>query len=334
MNIKQGSDKSPLFYQACSDLKEPSLYINRELSWIQFNRLVLEEAKDPSHPLLERIRFLSIYSTNLDEFFMIRVSGLHRQLDEGVLMAPPDGYSPLDQLNAIYHDLQPLLEESAQIWNESLLPALHKEGIIIHTYESLDEEHRQYLRNYFIKELFPVLTPLAFDKSHPFPFISNLTLNLAVILHERQSNEDLFARIKVHDTLFPRLIPLRQENGSEKNIKEIELVFLEDVISANLDLLFPGMNICAAYPFRITRDADIEIEEDEADDLLTAVQDSVGRRWVGKPVRIEVSSWMDKSVCNMMADKLAGYPHMFLSYHRADRYGRPAISLRPGPSGS
>jgi len=307
-------DKKEKFHLEKTDfhsLKEPSLYINRELSWISVNRLVLQEAKDTSHPLLERIRFLSIYATNLDEFFMIRVSGLHRQLDEGVLIAPPDGYSPLDQLNAIFQALNPLLEESAEVWNNSLLPALHEAGIIIYSYESLSEEQKRYLRDYFIKELFPVLTPLAFDKSHPFPFISNLTLNLAVILHEKQSNEDLFARIKVRDKLFQRLIPVKPIHNNVKKSRYIELVFLEDVISANLDLLFPGMNIRAAYPFRVTRDADIEIEEDEADDLLSAVENSVGKRWIGKPVRIEVSSWMDKSVCNMMADKLADYPHMF-----------------------
>ncbi|HPP76723.1 polyphosphate kinase 1 [Methanospirillum sp.] len=292
-------------------LNNPNLYFNRELSWIQFNRHVLDEAKDHSHPLLERVKFLSIFANNLDEFFMIRVSGLHQQLLEGVVKASPDGLSPGEQLDAIYHTLVPLLEEAVRTWNDDIIPALKEEGIIIHTYETLSEEQKYYIRNYFIKEIFPVLTPLAFDKSHPFPFISNLALNLAVILRDRGHPEELFARIKVPNKLFPRLIPVQPTGEGSNGRGRYEFIFLEEVIAENLDLLFPGMDVRAAYPFRVTRDADIEIEEDEADDLLVAVQESIGRRWVGKPVRIEVSSWMDQSVCSMMAEKMAGFPHMF-----------------------
>lgn len=298
-------------YSKTIHLTDPALYINRELSWIQFNRHVLEEAKDLTHPLLERVKFLAIFANNLDEFFMIRVSGLHQQLSEGVLKAPPDGLTPGEQLDAIFRSLVPLLEESSTVWNEEIVPALREEGIIIHSYDALEEGQRKYLRNYFIKEVFPVLTPLAFDKSHPFPFISNLALNLAVILRERGQKEELFARIKIPNKLFPRLISIHSEETEQGRSKRTEMVFLEDMIAENLDLLFPGMDVRAAYPFRVTRDADIEIEEDEADDLLTAVEESIGKRWVGKPVRIEVSSWMDQSVCSMMAEKLAGYPHMF-----------------------
>ena len=292
-------------------LKDPSLYINRELSWIQFNRHVLEEAKDHTHPLLERVKFLSIFANNLDEFFMIRVSGLHQQLREGVIKAPPDGLTPGEQLDAIYKALVPLLEESVSVWNEDIVPALKNEGILIHSYETLNEGQKRYLRNYFIKEIFPVLTPLAFDKSHPFPFISNLALNLAVILRERGQKEELFARIKIPNKLFPRLILVKTDDEEHEERGKSEFIFLEEIIAENLDLLFPGMDVRAAYPFRVTRDADIEIEEDEADDLLTAVEESIGRRWVGKPVRIEVSSWMDQSVCSMMAEKMTDYPHMF-----------------------
>jgi len=293
------------------NLNNPNLYFNRELSWIQFNRHVLDEAKDHTHPLLERVKFLSIFANNLDEFFMIRVSGLHQQLLEGVVKASPDGLSPGEQLDAIYHTLVPLLEEAVRIWNDDIIPALKEEGIIIHTYETLSEEQKYNIRNYFIKEIFPVLTPLAFDKSHPFPFISNLALNLAVILRDRGHQEELFARIKVPNKLFPRLIPVQPEGEGLNGRVRYEFIFLEEVIAENLDLLFPGMDVRAAYPFRVTRDADIEIEEDEADDLLVAVQESIGRRWVGKPVRIEVSSWMDQSGCSMMAEKMAGFPHMF-----------------------
>ncbi|PWR75255.1 polyphosphate kinase 1 [Methanospirillum stamsii] len=290
--------------------RDSSLYINREISWIQFNNHVLNEAKDTSHPLLERVKFLAIFANNLDEFFMIRVSGLHQQLREGVLKAPPDGLTPGQQLDAIYQSILPLLQESVSIWNDDIIPELKRAGIIIHSYDTLHENQKRYLRNYFIKEIFPVLTPLAFDKSHPFPFISNLALNLAVILRERGETEDLFARIKIPNRLFPRLIPVHSEENNE-DTEISEFIFLEEVISENLDILFPGMDVRASYPFRVTRDADVEIEEDEADDLLTAVQESIGRRWIGKPVRIEVSSWMDQSVCAMMAEKIAGYPHMF-----------------------
>ncbi|WP_300039949.1 polyphosphate kinase 1 [Methanospirillum sp.] len=293
------------------ELKDPSYYINRELSWIQFNRHVLDEAKDPTHPLLERVKFLAIFSNNLDEFFMIRVSGLHRQLDEGVLKAPPDGFTPARLLDKIYEDLFPLLEEQSTIWHDEIIPALKENGIVIHTYETLDERQKRALREYFIKEIFPVLTPLAFDKSHPFPFISNLALNLAILVRERGREEDLFARIKIPNKLFPRLLKIPDADDGTKIPIGVELVFLEDVISANLDLLFPGLEVRASYPFRVTRDADIEIEEDEADDLMTAVEESVGRRWVGVPVRVEVSSWMDQVVCGMMGEKLVKYPHMF-----------------------
>lgn len=292
-------------------LMDPSLYINRELSWIQFNRHVLNEAKDPSHPLLERVKFLAIFSNNLDEFFMIRVSGLHRQLDEGVLKAPPDGFTPARLLDHIFDALTPLLEEQVAIWHDEIIPALRERGITIHTYETLDERQKRGLREYFIKDIFPVLTPLAFDKSHPFPFISNLALNLAIIVRERGGEEDLFARIKIPNKLFPRLLTVPDMETGNRKPRKIDLIFLEDVISANLDLLFPGMEVRASYPFRVTRDADIEIEEDEADDLMTAVEESVGRRWVGVPVRIEVSSWMDQVVCGMMGEKLVKYPHMF-----------------------
>jgi polyphosphate kinase len=289
---------------------DPSLYINRELSWIQFNRHVLDEAKDPTHPLLERIKFLAIFANNLDEFFMVRVSGLHRQLDEGVLKAPPDGLTPARLLDCIYESLSPLLEEQVAVWDNEIIPALRDQGITIHTYETLHEGQKRYLRKYFIKEIFPVLTPLAFDKSHPFPFISNLALNLAIIVRERGHEEDLFARIKIPNNLFPRLLQVFDDNAGSQG-EHIDLVFLEEVISANVDLLFPGLEVRTAYPFRVTRDADVEIEEDEADDLLTAVEESVGRRWIGIPVRIEVSTSMDDAVCRMMGEKLVKYPHMF-----------------------
>jgi len=297
--------------RACSLLSDPALYINRELSWIRFNQHVLEEAQDPTHPLLERIKFLAIFSNNLDEFFMIRVSGLHHQLAEGVLKLPPDGLTTMEQLERIHKDLIPLLNEQTRIWFEDIIPDLRKAGIIIHTRTSLTEKKRKNLRNYFFREIFPVLTPLAFDKSHPFPFISNLALNLAVILRRPGSHDELFARIKIPNKQFPRLIELNPDVADPISPSTQEFIFLEDLIADNLDLLFPGMEIVAAYPFRVTRDADIEIEEDEADDLLSAVEQSISKRWIGTPVRIEIAEDMMPAIVDMMGAKLAKYPHMF-----------------------
>lgn len=294
----------------CSVLSDPSLYINRELSWIRFNQHVLDEAKDPSHPLLERIKFLAIFANNLDEFFMVRVSGLHHQLAEGVLKLPPDGLTTMEQLERINKDLIPLLDEQTHVWNDTILPELAENGIIIYSRSNLDEKRRKTLRKFFYREIFPVLTPLAFDKSHPFPFISNLALNLAVILRRPGSPDDLFARIKIPNTLFPRLIEIPETNTLE-NRKNAEFIFLEELIADNLDLLFPGMEIISANPFRVTRDADIEIEEDEADDLLSAVEQSISKRWIGTPTRIEIASDMLPAISEMMGTKLAKYPHMF-----------------------
>jgi len=297
--------------ESYSLLSDPSLYINRELSWIRFNQHVLDEAKDKSHPLLERIKFLAIFSNNLDEFFMVRVSGLHHQLAEGVLKLPPDGLTPIEQLERINRDLTPLLLEQTCIWEQDIMPELAENGIIIHSAGTLNKGQRKALRDYFYREIFPILTPLAFDKSHPFPFISNLALNLAVILRRPGNSEEFFARIKVPKTPYPRLLSLSDIIGEKYLEEKTELIFFEDLIADNLDLLFPGMEIISSYPFRVTRDADIEIEEDEADDLLSAVEQSISKRWIGTPVRIETGTEMNRGIRDMMTAKLAKYPHMF-----------------------
>ena len=293
-------------------LDDPSLFINRELSWIEFNRHVLEEAKDKKHPLLERVKFLAIFSNNLDEFFMIRISGLYRQSAEGVMNVPADGLSPSQQLDTIYERLTPLIQEMADIWYEEILPDLEKAGIYIHSYERLSVTAQKNLRDFFKREIFPALTPLASDKSHPFPQISNLSINLAILVKEKGGTGEFFNRLKVSPGLFPRLLPIPSYADDEgmTNIGEVHFVFFEDVIAGNLDLLFPGMEVVAAYPFRITRDADIEIEEDEADDLLTAIEESIGRRRMGTPVRLEICEWMDPAVCDIIRSKLSGPSHM------------------------
>lgn len=286
-----------------SDFSNPSLYINRELSWLAFNRHVLSEAKDPSHPLLERVKFHSIFANNLDEFFMIRVAGLQRQLSKGVLEAPPDGMTPARQLDAIHAELKSMLAEQAQCWREDLIPRLAASGIHLHNYSTLKPEQQEMVRQHFIDEIFPVLTPLAFDVSHPFPFISNLSLNLAIIIKDQ--NREYFARVKVPTRLFSRLLRIPGTDViSKKNDADVHFVLLEEVISANLDLLFPGIEVVAAYPFRITRDADLEIEEDEASDLLTAVEEVMEQRRTGRPVRIEVHRSMPDGICHMLENKL------------------------------
>src|SRR5215472_217564 len=186
------------------DLDDPSLYINRELSWLQFNWRVLEEALDERHPLLERVKFLAICASNLDEFFMIRVSGLRRQVTGGVLEVPPDGMTPSEQLAAIHHTLSLHLAQQAQCWHEDLLPKLQQTGIRLCRYNDLQPEQRAVLRRYFEREVLPLLTPLAFDPTHPFPHMSNLSFNLAVVVDDPQRGER-FARVKVEDVL-PRLV--------------------------------------------------------------------------------------------------------------------------------
>jgi polyphosphate kinase len=292
-------------------LDRPSLFFNRELSWLEFNRRVLSEAADQVHPLLERVKFVSIFSNNLDEFFMIRVAGLQRQLERGVREPPPDGMSPAEQLAEIHRILEPMLEQQSHLWDKELIPALHVAGIHIFTYGDLPPEDKALLREYFQHEVYPVLTPLAFDPSHPFPFISNLSLNLAIILKYSRSGKENFARVKVPTNLFPRLIRIPEKARLHDPKDEIRLVFLEELIAENLDLLFPGCLVEGAFPFRITRDADLEIEEDEASDLLTTVEESIGMRRVGSPVRVEITEGMPSSASGIIGRNLGIASGMF-----------------------
>ncbi len=295
-------------------LDDHSLYINRELSWLQFNHRVLEEALDESHPLLERVKFISIVANNLDEFFMIRVSGLRRQLAAGALKAPPDGMTPAEQLATIRRDLLPDLAAQYKCWHNDLIPKLKKEGIKILRYEDLKRKQCKLMRNYFKREIFPALTPLAFDPRHPFPHISNLSINLAVIINDPLHGQR-FARLKVPST-FPRLLRIPSEETADEYqglglVQTISnnFVWLEEVISANLDILFPGVDIVAAYPFRITRDADPEIKEDEASDLLVAIEESVRQRHFGSAVRLEIDKAMSEQVRNILITNLGIAPY-------------------------
>lgn len=289
-------------------IDSPSLYINRELSWIRFNRHVLDEARDETQPLLERVKFLAIFANNLDEFFMVRVSGLQRQLAKGVLKSPPDGMTPGQQLEAIRQMLLPELDAQYDTWHKEILPALGANGIFIHMYADLSPAQKDSMRSFFLEEIFPVLTPLAFDSAHPFPFISNLSLNLAIIVRDL-NKKDFFARVKVPTNLFSRLVRVAPHENSG-DTSEVHFVYLEEIIAANLDMLFPGLEVIASFPFRITRDADLEIEVDEASDLLTTVEEIMEQRARGKPVRIEVDCSMHDGICTMLEKKLGIAPPM------------------------
>jgi polyphosphate kinase len=285
-------------------VNDTSFFINREVSWIRFNRHVLDEAYDTTHPLLEQVKFLAIFANNLDEYFMIRVSGLQRQVAKGVLKSPPDGMTPTQQLDAIRQMLIPELESQSNLWNNELLPQLDKAGIHIHHYADLSDEQTKVMRTFFVDEIFPVLTPLAFDSAHPFPFISNLSLNLAIIIRD-PAKKEYFARVKVPTNLFSRLIRIPEPTWKVRSDDtDVHFVFLEEIITAHLDLLFPGLDVIAAFPFRITRDADLDIEVDEASDLLTTVEEVMEQRAKGKPVRIELDCSMHENICHMLEKKL------------------------------
>lgn len=291
---------------------DPSCFINRELSWVAFNERVLHQALDRSWPLLERVKFLSIFYNNLDEFFMIRVSGLLRQLREGFVDLPPDRMTPTEQLIALRERIALSLERAQRCFQQDLLPELQREGITLVTPDSMSDKHRGYLRRFFELEAFPILTPLAFDAGHPFPHISNLSLNLAIILKDQKKGER-FARLKVPDT-FPRLIPVPADR--DKILRKMGIpgdgrcfMWFEDLIRMNLDSLFPGYRVEDSYLFRITRDADIEIEEDEADDLLESIQEEVDRREFGSVVRLEVEDRTPKRIRNILAENLEISPH-------------------------
>ncbi|MEI6521608.1 MAG: polyphosphate kinase 1, partial [bacterium] len=280
-------------------MTEKSKYINRELSWLKFNERVLDEAIDTHHPLLERVKFLSIFSSNLDEFFMIRVSGLKRLFVSGSSELSIDGKSTSSILLDIRKNVSRYLLKQSKCWSEELLPLLEKKGIIIRHYNELSLEEQNHLRKHFENEIFPVLTPLAFDPGHPFPFISNLSLNLAVVIDNGEDGEQ-FARVKVPD-LYSRLVPVQLKSNPNELIV---FTWLEELIISNLDMLFPGMEIKAAYPFRVTRDSDLTIDEDDADDLMEKIEESVEMREFGTSVRIEVEKTMPKRYRDLLCKNL------------------------------
>ena len=272
------------------NLKTTEDYLNRELSWLAFNYRVLHEGIDDRTPLLERLKFLAIFSSNLDEYFMVRVAALKQQVNAEVTKLTLDGRTPSEQLEAINENLRPLVKQQTDLFENVLKQELEVEGIYLTNYVDLTQEQRAYLHTYFEEHIFPVLTPLAVDPSHPFPYISNLSLNLAVVLRDPDTDQELFARVKVPQVL-PRFVSLPQELCHSLNGKSWVWtgVPLEQVIAHNLDALFTGMVIQECHPFRVTRNADLAVEEDEADDLLLAIEQEVRKRWLGKSaVRLEI----------------------------------------------
>ena len=271
-----------------------SLFLNRELSWLEFNRRVLHEAEDPRNPLLERLKFVAIFDNNLDEFFMKRVGGLKQQLASQILELPPDGLTPRQQIATIDAVVRPLLTQHRRVFNGEILPALCQHGLEILRWDELRASERRHFTEFFERQLFPALTPLALDPAHPFPFISNMSLSLAVSVKTPGEGGYRFARVKVPHIL-PRWLQVPQT---------LRHVPLEEVIAHNLDQLFPGLEIVETQPFRVTRNADVQRNEEEADDLLEAIQEELRERRFAFPVRLEVAAGMSAWMRSLLVEEL------------------------------
>jgi len=282
-----------------ASLDDPGLFINRELSWLQFDRRVLEEAMDPDQPLLERVKFLAICASNLDEFFMSRVPGLRRQAEEGALESAPDAMHPQEVMVKIKEEVDRLIEDHACAWEE-IRGELAEQGIGIVRMSDLSGAERADLKAYFESEMLPVLTPLAFDAAHPFPFISGGSINLAVLIEDRSGRERL-ARVKVSGGLFPRFVSVGRRGLPVSNGR---FVLLEDLMADNLDMLFHGVRVISAHPFRVTRDAEIDLELEDSSDLLTAVEKGLEYRRTGDPSRLQVGADMPDRIAANLAHNL------------------------------
>ncbi|MCS6807830.1 MAG: polyphosphate kinase 1 [Bacteroidota bacterium] len=274
------------------DLHNPAYYINRELSWIAFNQRVLEEAEDPTNPLLERLKFLAIFSSNLDEFFMIRVAGLKEQLDAGVVNLAADEMSVAEQLRHIREQLLPLIAKQSQLLQE-LLPQLADAGVVIHPYDKLPARDRSQLEAYFYQTVFPLLTPLAIDSGHPFPQVLNRSLNILFTIQSPDDSTERRAAVLQLPQVLSRFVPIQRKQGHH-------FVLMEEVIQAHSEALFPGLHVVESYCFRVSRDADIEIAEDEAGDLLTEMEEQVRKRHWGAAVRLELDERTPESLRELL----------------------------------
>jgi len=281
-------------------------FLDRELSWLHFNQRVLELAEDPSLPLLERARFLAIFTSNLDEFFMVRVAGLKRRIAAGLAVRAASGLMPREVLEQIWRTSRELSERQARLFADELVPALAAESIELVRWDELDRDEQKTCKKLFKERIFPVLTPLAVDPAHPFPYISGLSLNLAVVIREPGSDgkasdgKQHFARVKV-PPIFDRFVPLGE---SAEHPGTARFVPLEDVIGAHLKRLFPGMEVLESHTFRVTRNEDLEVEEDDAENLLAALEKELLRRRFGPPVRLEVEESISPSVLELLKEEL------------------------------
>ncbi|MEO8816567.1 MAG: RNA degradosome polyphosphate kinase, partial [Mycobacterium sp.] len=284
-------------------------YLNRELSWLDFNARVLALAADTSAPLLERAKFLAIFASNLDEFYMVRVAGLKRRDEMGLSVRSADGLTPREQLRRIGEQTQQIATSHARVFLDSVRPALAEEGIHIVTWSDLSEAERRQLSAYFQEQVFPVLTPLAVDPAHPFPFVSGLSLNLAVTVKRPEDGGNHFARVKVPDNV-DRFVELgaRVNGGEDDDASQVRFLPMEELIAAFLPALFPGMEIVEHHAFRITRNADFEVEEDRDEDLLKALERELARRRFGSPVRLEVADDMTENMLELLLRELDVHP--------------------------
>ncbi len=277
-------------------------FADRELSWLAFNERVLELAEDPAVPLLERTRFLAIFASNLDEFFMVRVAGLKRRIATGLAVTAASGLEPREVLDAVSEQAHALMERHASVFTDQVEPALRGEGICIVGWSDLEATEQDRLHEFFRASVFPVLTPLAVDPAHPFPYISGLSLNLAVVVRNPATEKEHFARVKV-PPLLPRLVRVETGKGVASQ-RTARFVPLEEVIAEHLDQLFPGMDVVAHHAFRVTRNEDLEVEEDDAENLLQALEKELLRRRFGPPVRLEITSEADGHVRDLLVREL------------------------------
>ena len=274
-------------------------YFNRELSWQDFNARVLALAEDESQPLLERAKFLAIFASNLDEFYMVRVAGLKRREQTGLPVRSADGLTPSEQLAYVAERNAELVQRHAQAFEKGVRPALAEAGIRIVAWADLGGEERTRMSEYFTKQVFPVLTPLAVDPAHPFPYISGLSLNLAVTVRDPEDGTERFARVKVPNNV-PRLVRIE----TSRDARTATFLPLEELIAAHLDELFSGMQVSEHHVFRVTRNADFEVEEDRDEDLLQALERELAQRRFGPPVRLEVASDMSEHVLELLLREL------------------------------
>lgn len=284
----------------------PKNFVNRDLSWVEFNRRVLEEAINPDLPLLDKVKFISIFFSNLDEFYMIRVAGIKDQVVAKIIDPTIDGLTPLQELRAIEKEVRPMIETIYDLWRNEIVPSLRENNVHILNLDKLPKEEQRLLSEYFNKEIYPVLTPLAFDPGRPFPYISNLSLSFAILV-KKPNGEEHFARVKV-PSILPQLIriddiikPTKKGSNGQFSAK---FIWLDELIKKNMQTLFPGLQILDAHRFRITRDTDMEIQEDEADDLLEVIEENIRQRRFGSVVRLEVEKDIPKFMLNTLTENL------------------------------